>query len=166
LPEPKVHTEILSSKIDDGVTLWILGFDFQPCRAKLTHTKINHHHTHTKNTHLQKSEKSKGTCCALADDAALVLSWHGREWHEQSESRSVVHSGKGTIRLYKDQVVQAILDCLHDSFIKWPNQDEQWIIAERIRAEFGLPNALVSKQIGLFFPWYFGHLHMIMPTTF
>jgi hypothetical protein len=42
-----------------------------------------------------------------------------------------------------DQVVQDILDCLYDSFFqKWPDHDEQGIIAEQIRVEFWLPKCV------------------------
>jgi hypothetical protein len=58
------------------------------------------------------------------------------------QDRSVFRTSKGTIRCYKERVVQTILDCLYNKFIKWPDQDEQWIITERIRAKYGLPNCV------------------------
>jgi hypothetical protein len=54
----------------------------------------------------------------------------------------VFQLGKGTVTQYKDRVVQAILDCLFEDSIKWPDIDERRIISERIRADFGLPNCI------------------------
>jgi hypothetical protein len=58
------------------------------------------------------------------------------------KGRSKFRTAKGTTRLYKDRVVQAILDCLYNSYVKWPDLAEQRAIADRIRAEFGLPNCI------------------------
>jgi hypothetical protein len=44
--------------------------------------------------------------------------------------------------VYKDRVVKAILDCLFNNYVKWPDPEERRIISERIRAEFGLPNCI------------------------
>jgi hypothetical protein len=46
------------------------------------------------------------------------------------------------VTLYKDRVVQAIIDCLFEDSTKWPDIDERRIISERIRADFGLPNCI------------------------
>ena len=73
-----------------------------------------------------------------------LLCFLGTEGNGMSDrkGRSVFRLGKGTIRLYKDRVVQAILDCLFEDSIKWPDVDERQIISERIRADFGLPNCI------------------------
>jgi hypothetical protein len=72
----------------------------------------------------------------------MLLCFLGMEGNGMNDGkgRSVFCASKGTIRCYKDRVVQAILDCLYDAYIRWPDQADQRIIAERIRAEFGLPN--------------------------
>jgi hypothetical protein len=65
---------------------------------------------------------------------------------------SVLQLGNGTVQLYKDRVIQAILDCL---FVNWPDVDEQQIITERIRADFGLPNCVgVADRILLPFAFW------------
>jgi hypothetical protein len=56
--------------------------------------------------------------------------------------RSVFRLGKGTVTLCQDRVIQAILDCLFEDSIKWPDIDERRIISERIRADFGRPNCI------------------------
>jgi hypothetical protein len=68
------------------------------------------------------------------------LCFLGTEGNGMSDrkSRSWFRLGKGTVRLYKDRVVQAILDCLFEDSVKWPDVDERRIISERIRADFGL----------------------------
>jgi hypothetical protein len=44
--------------------------------------------------------------------------------------------------VYKDRVVKAILECLYEDFVKWRDPDEQRVIADRIRADFDLPNCI------------------------
>jgi hypothetical protein len=44
--------------------------------------------------------------------------------------------------VYKDRVVKAILESMYDDLVKWPDLDERRVIADRIRAEFGLPNCV------------------------
>jgi hypothetical protein len=87
-----------------------------------------------------------------------LLYFLGMEGNAMSnwKGRSLFHAGKGMIRRYKDRVlqVQAILDCLYNSYIKWPDQAEQRAIAERIRAEFGLPNC-VGVAYGTLLPLAF-----------
>jgi hypothetical protein len=55
---------------------------------------------------------------------------------------SVFRVGKGTLWVYKDRVVNAIIGCLYKDFVKWPDPDEQWVIANWIRADYGLPNCI------------------------
>jgi hypothetical protein len=55
---------------------------------------------------------------------------------------SVFRVSKGSIHLYKDIVVQAILDCMFEDFVKWPDEKEKGVIAERTRTDFGLPNCI------------------------
>ncbi len=73
-----------------------------------------------------------------------LLCFLGTEGNGMSDrrGRSVFRLGKGTVTLYKDRVVQAILDCLLEDNIKWPDIDERRIISDRIRADFGLPNCI------------------------
>jgi hypothetical protein len=66
----------------------------------------------------------------VAHQLMTLLCFLGMEGNDMSDWKGwyVFHAAKGTMRLYKDQVVQAILDCLYNLFIKWPDQDEQRII--------------------------------------
>ena len=56
-----------------------------------------------------------------------LLCFLGTEGNGMSDrkGRSVFRLGKGTVTLYKDRVVQAILDCLLEDNIKWPDIDER-----------------------------------------
>jgi hypothetical protein len=56
--------------------------------------------------------------------------------------RSVFRLGKGTVSNYKDRVVKAILECLYEDCVKWPDAEERRLIADRIRKDFGLPNCV------------------------
>jgi hypothetical protein len=80
----------------------------------------------------------------VAHQLMTLLCFLGTEGNGMSDrkGRSVFRTAKGTTRLYKDRVVQAILDCLYDSYVKWPDLAERRAIADRIRAEFGLPNCI------------------------
>ena len=73
-----------------------------------------------------------------------LLCFLGTEGNGMSDrkGRSVFRAGKGTLRIYKDRVVEAILRCLYDDYVKWPDPDERRLIADRIRAAFGLPNCV------------------------
>jgi hypothetical protein len=73
-----------------------------------------------------------------------LLCFLGTEGNGMSDRKgcSVFRVSKGTIRAYKDRVVQAILDCMFEDFVKWPDEEERGIIAERIRTGFGLPNCI------------------------
>jgi hypothetical protein len=73
-----------------------------------------------------------------------LLCFLGVEGNGMSDrkGRSVFRTGKGTLRIYKERCVEAILDCLYEGFVKWPDPDERRIISERIRADFGLPNCV------------------------
>jgi hypothetical protein len=73
-----------------------------------------------------------------------LLCFLGMEGSRMSnrKGRSLFRAGKGTIGIYKDRVVKAIIDCLYQKFIKWPDLEERRIIAERIRKDFGLPNCI------------------------
>jgi hypothetical protein len=77
----------------------------------------------------------------VVNQLMMLLCFLGMEGNGLSNRKgwSVFLAGKGTMRIYKE-VIYTILDCLYDSLIKWPDQDEQQIIREQIRAEFGLPN--------------------------
>jgi hypothetical protein len=74
----------------------------------------------------------------------ILLCFLGTEGNGMSDrkGRSLFRMGKGTLRKYKDRVVEAILDCLFEGFVKWPDPDERRLISERIRSEFGLPNCI------------------------
>jgi hypothetical protein len=76
----------------------------------------------------------------------MLLCFLGTEGNNMSDrkGRYVFRAGKGTIRCYKGQVIQgpAILDCLYNSYIKWPDQAEQRVITENVRTKFGLPNCV------------------------
>jgi hypothetical protein len=73
-----------------------------------------------------------------------LLCFLGTEGNGMSDrkGRSIFRAGKGTLRVYKDRVVEAILECLYDDLVKWPDPDERRVIADRIRANFGLPNCV------------------------
>jgi hypothetical protein len=73
-----------------------------------------------------------------------LLCFLGTEGNGMSDrkGRSVFRMGKGTLRLYKQRTVEAILDCLFEDFVKWPDPSERRVISERIRADFGLPNCV------------------------
>jgi hypothetical protein len=74
----------------------------------------------------------------------VLLCFLGTEGNGMSDrkARSLFRTSKGAIRLYKDRAVTAILDCLFESLIKWPDKEERELISDRIRAEFGLPNCV------------------------
>ena len=73
-----------------------------------------------------------------------LLCFLGTEGNGMSnrKGRSLFRVSKGTVGVYKDRVVKAILDCLFNDYVKWPDPEECRIISERIRAEFGLPNCI------------------------
>jgi hypothetical protein len=73
-----------------------------------------------------------------------LLCFLGMEGNGMSnrKGRSVFRVSNGTLGVYRDRAVKAILDCLYDDYVKWPDPDERRFIAERIRAEFGLPNCI------------------------
>jgi hypothetical protein len=73
-----------------------------------------------------------------------LLCFLGTEGNGMSnrKGRSVFRLGKGTVGIYKDRVVKAILECLYEDFVRWPDPEERRLIAERIRKEFGLPNCI------------------------
>jgi hypothetical protein len=64
-----------------------------------------------------------------------VFPRYRRKRNEQLR-RSLFRVGKGTT------VVKAIIDCIYQKFVKWPDLEEQRIITERIRKDFGLPNCI------------------------
>ena len=49
--------------------------------------------------------------------------------------RSVFGIGEGTVNLYRDWVVQALLN-LRDSVVTWPNEEERKLISKRILDNF------------------------------
>jgi hypothetical protein len=91
-----------------------------------------------------KVRESRKHLLRIAHQMMTLLCFLGMEGNGMNDWKgwSVFRAGKGMIRWYKDQVKHAFLDCLYGSYIKWPDQAEQWAIAERIRAEFELPNCI------------------------
>ena len=71
--------------------------------------------------------------CFLGTEGNGMSNWRGR---------SLFRTSKGALHLYKDRVVEAILDSLYEGLLQWPDPDERRVIAERIRKEFGLPNCI------------------------
>jgi hypothetical protein len=73
-----------------------------------------------------------------------LLCFLGMEGNGMSDrkGRSVFRAAKGTIRGHKDRVVEALLGCLYEDSVKWPDPAERRLIATRIRAEFGIPNCV------------------------
>jgi hypothetical protein len=72
------------------------------------------------------------------------LCFVGTEGNGMSDrrARGVFRLGKGTVTVYKDRVVKAINACMFEEYVTWPDEEERRDIAERIRAEFGLPNCI------------------------
>jgi hypothetical protein len=56
----------------------------------------------------------------------ILLCFLGMEGNGMSDQkgRTVFCAGKGTLQVYKDRVVNAILKCLYNDFVKWPDPDE------------------------------------------
>jgi hypothetical protein len=56
----------------------------------------------------------------------MLLCFLGTEGNGMSNrrGRSVFRLGKGTITVYKDRAVKAILECLYQDFMKWPDLEE------------------------------------------
>jgi hypothetical protein len=57
----------------------------------------------------------------------MLLCFLGTEGNGMSNRKgcSVFRApGKGTLRVYNDRVAKAILDCLYEDFVKWPNPNE------------------------------------------
>jgi hypothetical protein len=72
------------------------------------------------------------------------LCFLGTEGNGMSDrkARGVFRLGKGTVTMYKDRVVKAIIACMFEEYVTWPDEEERRVIAERIRAGFGLPNCV------------------------
>ena len=67
--------------------------------------------------------------------------------------RSVFGIGEGTVNLYRDRVVQALLN-LKDTVVSWPNEEERKLISQRILNDFKWPNC-VGIIDGTLFPLAF-----------
>jgi hypothetical protein len=89
-------------------------------------------------------ESKKKQQAPVEHQLMTLLCFLGVEGNGMSDrkGRSVFRAGKGTLRIYKERCIEAILDCLYEGFVKWPDPDERRIISERIRADFGLPNCV------------------------
>jgi hypothetical protein len=73
----------------------------------------------------------------------VVLSRLGCYGNGASLGRNARMAGvsSGTVCKYTDRVFTAIL-CLHDQFIRWPDQNERLEISRRFAVEYGLPGAV------------------------
>ena len=91
----------------------------------------------------------------VAHQLMVLLKFLGTEGSGGSNAnlRSVFGIGEGTVNLYRDRVVQAILR-LKDSVVTWPDEDERNLIAGRFLKDFKWPNC-VGVIDGTLFPLAF-----------
>jgi hypothetical protein len=71
----------------------------------------------------------------------LLLHFLGQEGESDASQRSEFKIGKGTARLYRERVVEALSD-LRAHYVRWPDEEERKEISKRIEAEFTLPNCI------------------------
>ena len=91
----------------------------------------------------------------VSQQLLVLLKFLGTEGSGGSNAnlRSVFGIGEGTVNLYRDRVVQALLN-LKDSVITWPNKEERTMIAGRFFEDYKWPNC-VGVIDGTLFPLAF-----------
>lgn len=140
-----VFEEDLKSSIDDNRSFlndneFLHKYRMKRSTFQLLLSKIRHHEVFQRRGGRLSGRKQQDVTHQLL----VFLHYLGTEGSGQSDKgqRSVFRKGQGSGRQWSRRVCRAIIECLEDDYLRWPDAEERQDISERIRKQHYFPNCV------------------------